>query len=65
MADIPNRTAPDNPLHEEKRKVGQPGTVDTEPKEFDNKTQHGGQSEARKGTKTGTDHVFEKNVVCP
>ena len=53
MADIPNRTAPDNPLHEEKQKAGRHIPVDPEPKEFDNKTQHGGQSEARKGSQPG------------
>jgi hypothetical protein len=51
--DMARKNPPDNPLHEEKQQVGQHTSVDPEPKEFDNKTQHGEQSDARKGSQPG------------
>jgi hypothetical protein len=42
--DMAKKNPSDNP---------QPTSVDPEPKEFDNKTQHGEQSDARKGSQPG------------
>ncbi len=53
MKDSRKSTSPDNPLHEKKHKVGQDTSSDPEPREFDNKTQHGRQSEAQKGSQPG------------
>jgi hypothetical protein len=49
----PSTVNPDTPLHEEKQKVGQHTSVDDEPDEPDEKTQHGRLSEAQKGSQPG------------